>query len=216
VLWGFGSCSDTCTAPVNAAPGSYGRRAQACLLLPPPLLLLLLLQVMYVTQHERHLLKSAVEMAVLTCIQHPNIVRVYACLTDLVEEAGEGITGWEGCMLGCMCCMCLHAGSKYSSPFHSVERTMSMSKCIARCPLRLPAPVCHTWSPCGDACAAVLMHLVSLVMEGMWGCWCWKGLTHLDCRSRACAADRGKRIVASSVCRQALLLQPLVTHRCAF
>lgn len=47
-------------------------------------------QVMYVTLHERQLLKSAMEMAVLTSIQHPNIVRVYACLTDLVEEAGEG------------------------------------------------------------------------------------------------------------------------------
>jgi hypothetical protein len=50
----------------------------------------LLLQVMYVTLHERQLMKSAMEMAVLTSIQHPNIVRVYACLTDLVEEAGEG------------------------------------------------------------------------------------------------------------------------------
>lgn len=47
-------------------------------------------QVMYVTLHERQLMKSAMEMAVLTSIQHPNIVRVYACLTDLVEEAGEG------------------------------------------------------------------------------------------------------------------------------
>lgn len=27
-------------------------------------------------------------MAVLTTIRHPNIVRVYACLTDMVEEAG--------------------------------------------------------------------------------------------------------------------------------
>jgi hypothetical protein len=36
-------------------------------------------------------MKSAMEMAVLTSIQHPNIVRVYACLTDLVEEAGEHV-----------------------------------------------------------------------------------------------------------------------------
>lgn len=46
-------------------------------------------QVMYVMRHERQLMKSAMEMAVLTSVQHPNIVRVYACLTDLVEEAGE-------------------------------------------------------------------------------------------------------------------------------
>lgn len=52
---------------------------------------------MYVTLHERQLLKSAMEMAVLTSIQHPNIVRVYACLTDLVEEAGEGGCDLQKC-----------------------------------------------------------------------------------------------------------------------
>jgi hypothetical protein len=62
-----------------------------------------LLQVMYVTQHERHLLKSAVEMAVLTCIQHPNIVRVYACLTDLVEEAGGDFVGVRRVAAGPLC-----------------------------------------------------------------------------------------------------------------
>lgn len=53
------------------------------------LLVLVLLQVMYVSQHERQLMKTAMEMAVLTSIQHPNMVRVYACLTDLLEEAGK-------------------------------------------------------------------------------------------------------------------------------
>lgn len=43
--------------------------------------------------HERQLMKSAMEMAVLTSIQHPNIVRVFACLTDLVEEAGRMLLG---------------------------------------------------------------------------------------------------------------------------
>jgi hypothetical protein len=30
-------------------------------------------------------LKDAVEMAVLSSVQHPNIVQMYACLTDMVE-----------------------------------------------------------------------------------------------------------------------------------
>eukprot|EP00878_Enallax_costatus_P015503 GHUV01016238.1.p1 GENE.GHUV01016238.1~~GHUV01016238.1.p1 ORF type:complete len:617 (+),score=197.61 GHUV01016238.1:372-2222(+) len=49
-------------------------------------------KVMYMSQHERALMKNAMEMAVLTTIRHPNIVRVYACLTDMVEEAAPGIT----------------------------------------------------------------------------------------------------------------------------
>lgn len=79
-------------------PGLYGIGAHVVSAVSAALFLLLL-QMMYVTQHERHLLKSAVEMAVLTCIQHPNIVRVYACLTDLVEEAG----GVRGCVQGQLC-----------------------------------------------------------------------------------------------------------------
>eukprot|EP00879_Flechtneria_rotunda_P010551 GHRR01011031.1.p1 GENE.GHRR01011031.1~~GHRR01011031.1.p1 ORF type:complete len:686 (+),score=203.86 GHRR01011031.1:176-2233(+) len=47
------------------------------------------IKVMYVQQHERQLMKNAMEMAVLTTIRHPNIVRVYACLTDMVEEGGR-------------------------------------------------------------------------------------------------------------------------------
>jgi hypothetical protein len=65
-----------------------------------------MLQVMYVSQHERQLLKSAMEMAVLTSIQHPNIVRVYACLTDLVEEAGEGML-WAGLGIPASTAFCL-------------------------------------------------------------------------------------------------------------
>jgi hypothetical protein len=42
-------------------------------------------------------MRDAVEMAVLTSVQHPNIVKVYACLTDLVEMVaggrGRGVTG---------------------------------------------------------------------------------------------------------------------------
>ncbi len=34
-------------------------------------------------------LHNVTQMAVLTTLSHPNIVRVYACLTDMVEEAGE-------------------------------------------------------------------------------------------------------------------------------
>jgi hypothetical protein len=43
---------------------------------------------MYVQMHERQLMKNAMEMAVLTTIRHPNVVRVYAVYTDMVEEAG--------------------------------------------------------------------------------------------------------------------------------
>ena len=38
---------------------------------------------------EREAMQDAVEMAVLSSVQHPNIVTVYACLTDMVETAGE-------------------------------------------------------------------------------------------------------------------------------
>ena len=33
-------------------------------------------------------MKDAVEMAVLSSVQHPNIVSVYSCLTDMVEIGG--------------------------------------------------------------------------------------------------------------------------------
>jgi ABC-type uncharacterized transport system substrate-binding protein len=53
------------------------------------------LQVMYARQHERQAMKDALEMAVLTTVSHPNIIQVYSCFTDMVEDAGEGRGG--GC-----------------------------------------------------------------------------------------------------------------------
>jgi hypothetical protein len=46
-------------------------------------------QVMYARQHERQAMKDALEMAVLTTVSHPNIIQVYNCFTDMVEDAGE-------------------------------------------------------------------------------------------------------------------------------
>jgi hypothetical protein len=45
-------------------------------------------QVMYARQHERQAMKDALEMAVLTTVSHPNIIQVYNCFTDMVEDAG--------------------------------------------------------------------------------------------------------------------------------
>ena len=33
-------------------------------------------------------MRDAVEMAVLSTVQHPNIVTVYSCLTDMIEAPG--------------------------------------------------------------------------------------------------------------------------------
>jgi hypothetical protein len=53
-----------------------------------------LLQVMYARQFERQAMKDALEMAVLTTVSHPNIIQVYNCFTDMVEDAGaQGHTG---------------------------------------------------------------------------------------------------------------------------
>jgi hypothetical protein len=38
-------------------------------------------------------MQHATEMAVMSSIQHPNVVAVYSCLTDMVEVA---LTGWLG------------------------------------------------------------------------------------------------------------------------
>jgi hypothetical protein len=43
---------------------------------------------MYARQHERQAMKDALEMAVLTTVSHPNIIQVYNCFTDMVEDAG--------------------------------------------------------------------------------------------------------------------------------
>lgn len=42
---------------------------------------------MYARQHERQVMKDALEMAVLTSVSHPNIIQVYSCFTDMVEDA---------------------------------------------------------------------------------------------------------------------------------
>jgi len=44
-------------------------------------------KVMYARQHERQAMKDALEMAVLTTVSHPNIVQVYNCFTDMIEDA---------------------------------------------------------------------------------------------------------------------------------
>lgn len=43
---------------------------------------------MYARQHERQAMKDALEMAVLTSVSHPNIIQVYNCFTNMLEEAG--------------------------------------------------------------------------------------------------------------------------------
>lgn len=49
---------------------------------PPP-------QVMSTRMCEREAMRDATELAVLGAISHPNIVRVYSTLTDVVEVTGE-------------------------------------------------------------------------------------------------------------------------------
>jgi hypothetical protein len=49
-------------------------------------LLLVLVQVMYAQKQERQAMKDALEMAVLTCVSQPNIIQVYTCYTDMVED----------------------------------------------------------------------------------------------------------------------------------
>lgn len=44
-------------------------------------------KVMYARQHERQAMKDALEMAVLTTVSHPNIIQVYNCFADMVEDA---------------------------------------------------------------------------------------------------------------------------------
>lgn len=47
------------------------------------------LQVMVVPKQQRRLMKAALEMAVQQSLSHPNIVRVYAVLTDMCQESGR-------------------------------------------------------------------------------------------------------------------------------
>jgi hypothetical protein len=59
------------------------------------------LQVLKSSEHERQTMKDALEMAVLNTVSHPNIIRVYACLTDMVEHGGKGWAG-AGSKVYCM------------------------------------------------------------------------------------------------------------------
>ena len=47
------------------------------------------IKVFYSRSCEREAMKDAVEMAVLSSVQHPNIVSVYSCMTDMIETAGD-------------------------------------------------------------------------------------------------------------------------------
>eukprot|EP00775_Hariotina_reticulata_P006073 gene6073-6312_t len=46
------------------------------------------IKLMYVPQQQRKIMKNAMEMAVMESLRHPNVVRVYAVLTDMLEVAG--------------------------------------------------------------------------------------------------------------------------------
>lgn len=48
----------------------------------------------HVLLSQRLVLVLVLQMAVLTTMAHPNIVRVFACLTDMKEEAGEALMVW--------------------------------------------------------------------------------------------------------------------------
>lgn len=48
-----------------------------------------LVQVMIVPSQQRKLMKAALEMAVQESLSHPNIVRVYGILTDVIQDCGE-------------------------------------------------------------------------------------------------------------------------------
>lgn len=55
---------------------------------------------MYARQHERQAMKDALEMAVLTSVSHPNIIQVYNCFTNMVEDAGQSFVralSWWHC-----------------------------------------------------------------------------------------------------------------------
>jgi hypothetical protein len=63
-------------------------------------------QVMYARQHERQAMKDALEMAVLTSVSHPNIIQVYSCFTDMVEDAGETCLCLGTCVCVCWGVVC--------------------------------------------------------------------------------------------------------------
>jgi hypothetical protein len=64
-------------------------------------------QVMNARASDMEAVSDAMEMAVLSSVQHPNIVQVYCCLTDMIEVKGD-----EGEQLNCACvrvCARVHA-----------------------------------------------------------------------------------------------------------
>jgi hypothetical protein len=64
-------------------------------------------KVMPARHSEQQAMQDAVEMAVLSSVQHPNIVTVYSCLTDMVETAGARGGPRRGCLRACACaCAC--------------------------------------------------------------------------------------------------------------
>jgi hypothetical protein len=77
-------------------------------------------------------MKDAVEMAVLSSVQHPNIVTVYSCLTDMVETAGEG-----GSLRPC--CLRPHAVHCMDLP-----ADLSSALCPLACIFRLALPLIYT------------------------------------------------------------------------
>lgn len=58
------------------------------------------IKVMYLRSDDREAMRDAVEMAVLSSVQHPNIVQVYSCLTNMAEVSicgvGAGASGVSG------------------------------------------------------------------------------------------------------------------------
>jgi hypothetical protein len=58
------------------------------------------IKVFYPRASEREAMKDAVEMAVLTTVQHPCIVGMYSCLTDCIEMAGGFLLGSAGVACG--------------------------------------------------------------------------------------------------------------------
>lgn len=73
---------------------------------------------MVVPEQERRIMKAALEMAVQESLSHPNIVRVFSCMTDMVEECGACTAQLRldarlptVLPLAC-CCRCIHSSHK--------------------------------------------------------------------------------------------------------
>jgi serine/threonine protein kinase len=93
-------------APPRAATHALRRAARRhCLRAAPPVC-----QVMNARRSDSEAVSDAMEMAVLSSVQHPNIVQVYSCLTDMVpEEDIECERQLTACAFARpFCCLCLH------------------------------------------------------------------------------------------------------------